>query len=92
MDTVAERCCGQEVRTFATTTTSLLLLRDWLMENRVSLVGMESTGVYWKCVSLKVDTEGGTDWICEGEQSCRALYPRSDLSHPLNRYSLRGSR
>ncbi len=40
----------QEVRTFATTTMSLLLLRDWLIENRVTLVGMESTGVYWKCV------------------------------------------
>ena len=38
----------QEIRTFATTTASLLELRDWLVEKRVSLVGMESTGVYWK--------------------------------------------
>ena len=40
---------NQEVRTFGTTTAELLELRDWLVEKRVSLVGMESTGVYWKC-------------------------------------------
>jgi transposase len=39
----------QEVRTFGTTTAALLALRDWLVAERVSLVGMESTGVYWKC-------------------------------------------
>jgi transposase len=25
-----------------------LNLQDWIVEQRVSLVGMESTGVYWK--------------------------------------------
>jgi transposase len=39
----------QEVRTFGATTAALLALRDWLVAERVSLVGMESTGVYWKC-------------------------------------------
>jgi transposase len=39
----------QEVRTFGTTTVALLALRDWLVTEGVSLVGMESTGVYWKC-------------------------------------------
>jgi transposase len=39
---------NQEVRTFGTTTASLLDLRDWLVEQQVSLVGMESTSVYWK--------------------------------------------
>lgn len=39
----------QEVRTFGTVTAQLLALRDWLVAERVSLVGMESTGVYWKC-------------------------------------------
>jgi transposase len=38
----------REVRTFGTTTPELLGLRDWLVEERVSLVGMESTGVFWK--------------------------------------------
>jgi transposase len=39
-----------ETRTFRTTTAGVLALRDWLVEQRVSLVGMESTGVYWKPV------------------------------------------
>ncbi|ABD12791.1 IS110 family transposase [Frankia casuarinae] len=39
-----------EVRTFTTTGGSLGLLADWLTECRVTIVGMESTGVYWKPV------------------------------------------
>ncbi|WP_239381691.1 IS110 family transposase [Frankia sp. CIT1] len=39
-----------EVRTFATTGAGLTRLADWLTGERVSLVGMESTGVYWKPV------------------------------------------
>ncbi len=39
----------QEVRTFGTTTLALLGLRDWLVAEKVTLVAMESTGVYWKC-------------------------------------------
>jgi transposase len=35
----------QEVRTFGTTTLALLGLRDWLVAEGVTLVGMESTGV-----------------------------------------------
>ena len=40
----------QEIRTFGTTTHQLLALRDWLSSFGVTLVGMESTGVYWKPV------------------------------------------
>ena len=35
---------------FGTTTRELLALRDWLSAHGVTLVGMESTGVYWKPV------------------------------------------
>ena len=38
----------KEVKTFGTTTASLLALLDWLREWQVSHVAMESTGVYWK--------------------------------------------
>jgi transposase len=41
---------AEQVRTFGTTTAELLGLRDWLVAEEVSLVGMESTGVYWRCV------------------------------------------
>jgi transposase len=40
----------QEVRTFATTTSGLLALADWLAGFAVMHVAMEATGVYWKPV------------------------------------------
>jgi transposase len=40
----------QEVRTFATTTSGLLELADWLESLGVQHVAMEATGVYWKPV------------------------------------------
>jgi transposase len=40
----------QTTRTFKTMTADLLALRDWLVALGVTLVGMESTGVYWKPV------------------------------------------
>jgi transposase len=40
----------QQIKTFAATTGSLLRLRDWLMEQHVTVVGMEATGDYWKPV------------------------------------------
>jgi transposase len=39
-----------ETRTFRTTTAGLVLLGDWLASFGVTVVGMESTGVYWKPV------------------------------------------
>jgi transposase len=40
----------QQVRTFATTTSGLLALADWLESFGVQHVAMEATGVYWKPV------------------------------------------
>src|SRR5918994_606434 len=39
-----------ETRTFRTTTAGLVLLGDWLASHQVQVVGMESTGVFWKPV------------------------------------------
>ncbi len=39
-----------ELQQFSTTTAGLLALRDWLLANGVTVVGMEATGVYWKPV------------------------------------------
>jgi transposase len=38
----------QEVRTFRTETNALLAMADWLSDEGVTHVAMESTGVYWK--------------------------------------------
>ena len=40
----------QQLHTFKATTAGLLGLADWLESYGVTLVGMESTGVYWKPV------------------------------------------
>ncbi|MFL5698438.1 MAG: IS110 family transposase [Ktedonobacteraceae bacterium] len=41
---------NKDVRTFATTTTGLLALADWLSSQQVTHVSIESTGVYWRPV------------------------------------------
>lgn len=48
------RCVSQplhdEVKSFATTTSALLELNDWLSSYGITHVAMEATGVYWKPV------------------------------------------
>lgn len=39
---------GKEIRSFGTMTRDLLAMTDWLKENSVTHVAMESTGSYWK--------------------------------------------
>ncbi|MEV4041337.1 hypothetical protein AB0K69_51520 [Streptomyces umbrinus] len=39
-----------EVRTFPALTSGLLAMRDWLLAQRITVVGMEATGAYWKPV------------------------------------------
>jgi transposase len=49
---------GQRVRTFGTMTRELLRLLDWLQEERVTHLAMESTGVYWKPVFNLLEGHG----------------------------------
>jgi transposase len=51
-----------QLATFGTTTVELLGLRDWLTGRGVTLVGMESTGVYWKPVYYVLEDELGC-WL-----------------------------
>ena len=39
-----------QTKTFATTTAALLQLRQWLVDQQVTVVAMEATGDYWKPV------------------------------------------
>lgn len=50
-------------RQFGTFTSSLTELRDWLLENGITHVAMESTGVYWKPVYNVLEPAGLTVWI-----------------------------
>lgn len=44
---IAKNSSSQEVRTFSTFTASLKQMINWLQQNGVESVAMESTGVYW---------------------------------------------
>lgn len=56
----------QETHTFSTTTRGLLALADWLASYGVTLVGLESTGCYWKPVY----------YLLEERFECWLLNPR----------------
>jgi len=53
----------EEVVQFGTTTSQLLLLSDWLVARRVTLVGMEATGVYWKPVYWVLEDAVDEVWV-----------------------------
>jgi transposase len=69
---------AEQVRTFGTTTVELLGLRDWLVAEEVSLVGMESTGVYWRCVYYVLEDALGC-WLLNARhlRTCPAARPTS---------------
>lgn len=46
-----------QTQSFGATVSDLLKLNDWLMSYAVTIVGMESTGVYWKPVYTLLETE-----------------------------------
>lgn len=58
----------REVRTFSAMTDDLLLLRDWLLDNGVTVIGMEATGAYWKPLFYLLEaTDGITPWLLNAQ-------------------------
>jgi transposase len=57
----------QEVREFATVTSALLALSDWLRCEQVELVAMEATSDYWKPVYYLLEAEGFTCWLLNAQ-------------------------
>jgi len=53
----------RETRSYGTTTRSLTKLKEWLVENKITHVAMESTGVYWKPVVNVLETSEMTVWV-----------------------------
>jgi hypothetical protein len=47
----------REIREFRTTTGGLITLADWLRSRAVTVVGMESTGVYWRAIYYLLEDE-----------------------------------
>ncbi|MBV9102174.1 MAG: IS110 family transposase [Candidatus Eremiobacteraeota bacterium] len=53
-------------QSFGTMVTDLLQLNDWLASYEVTIVGMESTGVYWKPVYALLETDF-TCWLLNAQ-------------------------
>lgn len=53
----------RETRTFSTMGADLLDLGDWLTAQKVTLVGMESTGVYWKAPYYLLEDQIERCWL-----------------------------
>jgi transposase len=53
----------RETRTFSTMGADLLALGDWLVAEKVTLVGMESTGVYWKAPYYLLEDRIAQCWL-----------------------------
>ena len=69
----------QQVRTFSTMTGGLLAMRDWLVEQRVTLVGMESTGDYWKPVYYVLE-DAFTCWLINPRHIKKVPGRKSDVT------------
>jgi transposase len=67
----------KEVRTFWTTTASLMGLSDWLSENQCTHIAMEATGVYWKPVwHILADDTSSWCWpMPHTSRTCPAARP-----------------
>ena len=53
----------KETRSFDTFTSSLTELKEWLLQNGITHVAMESTGVYWKPVYHVLEDAIPNVWI-----------------------------
>lgn len=61
----------KETRSFRNETTDLLALRAWLLQERCSAVGMESTGIYWMPVYRRL--EGFFELVVANAQHMKAV-------------------
>src|SRR5262245_17665493 len=69
----------EQVRTFKTTTAGLLELCDWLAGEQVSVVGMESTGVFWKPVYYLLEDRFEC-WLLNAQHLKRVPGRKTDVS------------
>lgn len=69
----------QETRQFATTTSALVTMRDWLTSFGVTVVGMESTGVYWKPVFYMLEDEFET-WLINAQHMHNVPGRKTDVA------------
>jgi hypothetical protein len=78
-----------EVRTFSSMTAGLLAMRDWLMSEQVTLVGMEATGAYWKPIFYLLESDVEC-WLLNARHMKTVPGRKTDLLTELSASSPRG--
>jgi transposase len=68
----------KETREFGTFTRSLTELKDWLLENGITHVAMESTGIYWKPVYHVLEPTSLKVWIVNARHIKNVLGHKTD--------------
>jgi transposase len=69
-------------QTFGTTAPDILQLNDWLSTFGVSIVGMESTGVFWKPVYTLLETEFEC-WLLNAQHLKKVPGRKTDVTDAL---------
>lgn len=70
---------GQPVVSHFTFTEDFLLLRDYLLKNKVKTAAMEATGVYW-VILYEILEEAGIDvWLVDGHQTKQVPGRKTDV-------------
>jgi len=70
---------GNEVRSFPTYTSDFLKAKDYLLEQGITSVAMEATGVYWIAL-YDILVEGGIDvWLIDGKQTKQVPGRKTDV-------------
>ena len=80
-----------EVRTFTSMTRDLLAMRDWLISEQVTLVGMEATGAYWKPVFYLLESQVQC-WLLNARHMKTVPGRKTDQLTELSARSLGGVR
>lgn len=70
---------GGQVRSFETFTSDLVALSSYLLENKVTTVAMESTGVYWFILHDILIDAGLDVWLVDGRQTRQVPGRKTDV-------------
>ena len=76
---------GSETKTFGTDTAELVALGDWLISHRVTRVGLESTGVYWKPVFYLLEDRIEQLWLLNAQHLKNVPGRKTDVVEPGSR-------
>lgn len=78
-----KRSRREEVLEFGTTSSQLLALADWLNERKVTVVGMEATGVYWKPVHWMLEGSVGEVWVINARHMRNVPGRKTDVNDAI---------